>query len=176
MFHFWNLFWLMVWENRVNTTLNWKSESEKRIFDDVPAAAYLHSSDLWEVTSVEAIHLLQARLLRIFSNKCHLNEMIKRNEGQTLILKVTRKLVHISLLSGRQEYRGASLKNRDHLYRVVYWKVRGPHNHWGCLSHKQKGARARWQLVYYQIYLPAIDTLVTGMPKTANVLWNKIRN
>ena len=21
-------------------------------------------------------------------------------------------------------------------------------NHWGCLSHKQKGARARWQLVY----------------------------
>ena len=41
---------------------------------------------------------------------------------------------------------------------------------WGCLSHKQKRARARWQLVYdwsisleYQIYLPAIDTTVTGM-------------
>ena len=44
---------------------------------------------------------------------------------------------------------------------------------WGCLSHKQKRARARWQLVYdwsisleYQIYLPAIDTIVTGMPPT----------
>ena len=42
-----------------------KSESEKRIFDDLPPAAYLHSSDLWEVTSVEAIHLLQARPLKI---------------------------------------------------------------------------------------------------------------
>ena len=34
--------------------------------------------------------------------------------------------------------------------------------HWGCFSHRQKGARARWQLVY-QIYLPAIDTIVTGL-------------
>ena len=37
--------------------------------------------------------------------------------------------------------------------------------HWGCLSHRQKGACARWQLVY-QIYLPAIDTTVTGMGVT----------
>ena len=37
-------------------------------------------------------------------------------------------------------------------------------SHWGCLSHKLKGAPhgGRWQLVY-QIYLPVIDTLVTGM-------------
>ena len=36
--------------------------------------------------------------------------------------------------------------------------------HWGCLSHKHKRACARWQLAY-QIYLPAIATLVTGMYK-----------
>ena len=47
---------------------------------------------------------------------------------------------------------------------------------WGCLSHKQKRARARWQLVYdwsisleYQIYLPAIDTIVTGLAVVTNI-------
>ena len=41
--------------------------------------------------------------------------------------------------------------------------------HWGCLSHKQKGPRARWQLVY-QIHLSAIDTLVTEMINAAKYL------
>ena len=35
-------------------------------------------------------------------------------------------------------------------------------------SHKQMRARAHWQLVY-QIYLPALDTLVTGMTETPKV-------
>ena len=37
------------------------------------------------------------------------------------------------------------------------------------VSHKQKGARARWQFVY-QIYLPAIDTIGTGMLQSRNIL------
>ena len=35
--------------------------------------------------------------------------------------------------------------------------------HWGCLSHKLKGARARWQLVY--------DWVVNGLRPPARWLW-----
>ena len=53
------------------------------------------------------------------------------------------------------------------LHRVLPEKsiMAGGWDHWGCLSQKQKGARAGWQLVY-EIYLPAIDTIVTGMVET----------
>ena len=34
--------------------------------------------------------------------------------------------------------------------------------HTGCLSHKLKGVRARWQFVY-QVYIPTMNTLITGM-------------
>ena len=48
---------------------------------------------------------------------------------------------------------------------LLKWTLKTYLDHWGCLSHTQKGVRARWQLVY-QIYLPAIDTIVTGMIST----------